>query len=380
MMASTEGRLQERDAWLALGLIPEVGAATFHRLVQAFGSAEAVLRAQGEALEQVPGVSRQVARAVGSFPWRDALHRELRVIETRGLDLLRFGDEQYPELLAVIHSPPPILYLRGTIQPKDRIAVAIVGSRQASPYGSAMAERVSRELAARGVTIVSGMARGIDAAAHRGTLDAGGRTIAVLGCGLGVTYPPEHAELADRIAAQGALISEFPIFTPPKPSHFPQRNRIISGLARGVVVIEAGLESGALITANYALEQGREVFAIPGQVTSRSSSGCHQLIKAGAKLTEGWEDIWEELEPQLTLPAPAGRDPTAAGPPLEQEEILIVDALEAGPLQIDDLIDRTRLPAGQMASLLLSLMLKGTIEELPGKSFAKRLRPVKNRV
>lgn len=380
MMTSTEGCLKERNAWLALGLIPEVGAATFHRLVQGLGSAEAVLRAKTEALEQVPGISQQVARAIVSFPWQDALDRELRVIETRGLGLIRFGDEGYPELLAAIHSPPPILYLRGTIGPADRVAVAIVGSRQASPYGSAMAEQISGELAERGVTIVSGMARGIDAAAHRGALRAAGRTIAVLGCGLGVTYPPEHAELADQIAEQGALISEFPVFTPPKPGHFPQRNRIISGLARGVVVIEAGLKSGAMITANYALEQGREVFAVPGQVTSRSSRGCHQLIKAGAKLTEGWEDIWEEIELQVAPGAQIVRDLTPVSRSLAQEEILIVDALEAGPMQIDDLIGRTQLPAGQMASLLLSLMLKGMIEELPGKSFAKRLRPLKNRV
>ncbi len=379
-MAETEQRSIERNAWLALGLIPEVGAATFHRLVQGLGSAEAVLRAKAEALEQVPGISRQVARAIVSFPWQDALDRELRVIETRGLNLIRFGDEGYPELLAAIHSPPPILYLRGTIEPEDRVAVAIVGSRQASPYGSAMAEQISGELAERGVTIVSGMARGIDAAAHRGALRAAGRTIAVLGCGLGVTYPPEHAELADQIAEQGALISEFSVFTPPKPGHFPQRNRIISGLARGVVVIEAGLKSGAMITANYALEQGREVFAVPGQVTSRSSRGCHQLIKAGAKLTEGWEDIWEEIELQVAPGAQIVRDLTPVSRSLAQEEILIIDALEAGPIQIDDLIGRTQLPAGQMASLLLSLMLKGMIEELPGKSFAKRLRPAKSRV
>lgn len=379
-MAGTEQRPVERNAWLALGLIPEVGAATFHRLVQGLGSAEAVLTAKAGALEQVPGISQQVARAVVSFPWRDALDRELRVIETRGLGLIRFGDEGYPELLAAIHSPPPILYVRGTIEPKDRVAVAIVGSRQASQYGSAMAEQISGELAERGVTIVSGMARGIDAAAHRSALRAAGRTIAVLGCGLGVTYPPEHAELADQIADHGALISEFPIFTPPKPGHFPQRNRIISGLARGVVVIEAGLKSGAMITANYALEQGREVFAVPGQVTSRSSRGCHQLIKAGAKLTEGWEDIWEEIELQVAPGAQVVRDLTPVSRSLAQEEILIIDALEAGPMQIDDLIGRTRLPAGQMASLLLSLMLKGMIEELPGKSFAKQLRPIKNRV
>ncbi|MCZ7625736.1 MAG: DNA-processing protein DprA [Candidatus Methylomirabilis sp.] len=287
-MGETRQRLTEREAWLALGLIPEVGSATFYRLVERFGSAEAVLEADIEALTQIPGVSLQNAQTIVSFPWRDALHRELRVIEARSLGLVRFGEAGYPELLAAIHSPPPVLYLRGAMRAEDRVAVAVVGSRTASPYGSAMAEQISAELAQRGVTIVSGMARGIDAAAHRGALGAGGRTVAVLGCGVGVTYPSEHAELADQIAARGALISEFPVFTPPKPSHFPRRNRIISGLARGVVVIEAGLDSGALITANYALEQGRDVFAVPGQVTSRLSRGCHQLIKAGAKLTEGW--------------------------------------------------------------------------------------------
>ncbi|CBE67180.1 MAG: DNA-protecting protein DprA [Candidatus Methylomirabilis oxygeniifera] len=379
-MTSTDRCLAEQDAWLALALIPEVGSATFYRLREALGSVEAVLRANKEALAQVPGISRQVAQAIASFPWRDTLDRELRVIETRGLGLRRFGEEGYPELLAAIHSPPPVLYLRGTMRSEDRTAVAIVGSRTASPYGAEIAERISGELAQRGVTIVSGMARGIDAAAHRGALRVGGRTLAVLGCGLGVTYPPEHAELADQIAVQGAVISEFSIFTPPKPSHFPRRNRIISGLARGVVVIEAGLDSGALITANYALEQGRDVFAVPGQVTSRLSRGCHQLIKAGAKLTEGWEDIWEDVELQVAPSAQTMLDLTAARSPLEPQEVLIIDTLEAGPMQIDDLIARTQLPAGQMASLLLSLMLKGLIEELPGKSFAKRIRPTKGRV
>jgi DNA processing protein len=379
-MARTEEPPGERDAWLALCLIPEVGAATFYRLVGGLGSPEAVLMAPMEALESVPGVSREAARAIAGFPWREALDRELRVIETRGFGLRRFGEGDYPELLATIHAPPPIIYLRGTLQVEDRVAVGIVGSRKGSSYGIAMAERISGELARRGLTIVSGMARGIDAAAHRGALEAGGRTIAVLGCGLGVTYPPEHGELSDRIAEKGALVSEFPVFAPPKPDHFPRRNRIISGLSLGVVVVEAGMESGALITANYALEQGREVFAVPGQATSRSSRGCHQLIKAGAKLTETWEDIWEEIEPQVGRPAQSGNRVLSVSLSLELEETLVLDALEAGPVQIDDLIGQTGLPPGQMASLLLSLMLKGMIEELPGKSFARRLRPVRDRI
>jgi DNA processing protein len=369
----------ERDAWLALCLIPEVGPATFHRLVQGLGSAGAVLTAPLEVLEQIPGVSRETAQAINSFPWREALDRELRIIETRGFAVTRFGDEEYPKLLAEIHAAPPILYMRGNIVPQDGVAVGIVGSRKATSYGIAMAEQISGELARRGLTIVSGMARGIDAAAHRGALEGGGRTIAVLGCGLGVTYPPEHGDLSDEIAVKGAILSEFPVFAPPKPDHFPRRNRIISGLSLGVLVVEAGIESGALITANYALDQGREVFAVPGQATARSSRGCHRLIKAGAKLTEGWEDVWEELEPHLGLAPATGIAAPSVGPPLEQEELLIVDALEAGPVQIDDLIARTHLAAGQMASLLLSLMLKGVIEELPGKSFARRLRPARNR-
>ncbi|MGH7412455.1 MAG: DNA-processing protein DprA [Candidatus Methylomirabilis sp.] len=379
-MVRAEESPGEPDAWLALSLIPQVGAATFHRLVEGLGSALTVLTAPVEVLERVPGVSRDSARAIAAFSWREALERERRVIETRGFALLRFGEEGYPQPLAAIHAPPPILYLRGTLRMEDRVAIGIVGSRKATSYGIAMAEQISGELARRGVTIVSGMARGIDAAAHRGALDAGGRTIAVLGCGLGVTYPQEHGELSDQIAAHGALVSEFPVFAPPKPDHFPRRNRIISGLALGVVVVEAGIESGALITANYALEQGREVFAVPGQATARSSRGCHQLIKVGAKLTEGWEDIWEEIEPQVGPPVSVGTRAAGVVPPLDQDEILIVDALEAGPLQIDELLSRTGVAAGQMASLLLSLMLKGVIEELPGKSFARRLRPVRDRV
>ncbi len=377
-MVKTQQLPREQDAWLALCLIPEVGAATFHRLVQELGSAGAVLTATPAGLERIPGVSRETAQAIGSFAWREALDRELRVIETRGFTIIRFGDEEYPRPLAEIHAAPPILYVRGTVVPQDGVAVAIVGSRKATSYGISMAEQIGGELARRGVTIVSGMARGIDAAAHRGALEAGGRSIAVLGCGLGVTYPPEHGDLSDDLATKGAIISEFPVFAPPKPDHFPRRNRIISGLSLGVVVVEAGIQSGALITANCALDQGREVFAVPGQAMARSSRGCHQLIKAGAKLTEGWEDVWEELEPRLGLAAATEISAPSVGPPLEPEEFLIVDALEGGPVQIDELIARTQLPAGQMASLLLSLMLKGVIEELPGKSFARRLRPLRS--
>jgi len=363
---------------LALSLIPEIGAATFHRLIHAIGSATAVLGAPTERLEAIPGVGREAAAAIGGFPWREALERELRIVEARGYALLRLGEAGYPEALAAAHAAPPVLYLKGTLDPQDRAAIAVVGSRRPTPYGVAMAEQLSADLAQRGLTIVSGLARGIDAAAHRGALEAGGRTIAVLGCGLGVTYPPEHGDLAEQIAANGALVSEFPVFAPPTADHFPRRNRIISGLTLGVVVVEAGIESGALITANYALQQGREVFAIPGQVTSRSSRGCHQLIKEGAKLVEGWEDVWDEIEAQVGPARSVGGRAHASVPALAEDEALIVDALEGGPLQIDELLARTRLSASEMASVLLSLMLKGVVEEQPGKRFARRLRAVRS--
>lgn len=364
--------MDERHAILALSLIPEVGPTLLFHLVASFGSAQAALSASVEQLLQVPGLGPATASAIHTFPWQKALEGELRLIERWKISLLIWGDPAYPEPLKHIPSPPPVLYLKGSLEKQDQAAVAIIGSRRLTPYGRAVAERLAAELASRGLTIVSGLARGIDAAAHRGALAVEGRTLAVLGSGLGRIYPPEHKGLAERIAASGAVFSEFPMPTPPHAGNFPRRNRLISGLSLGVVIVEAGLESGALITAGCALEQGREVFAVPGPITAPMSRGCHRLLKQGAKLVETWEDVWEELKLRLGPPPEISQRSKKAEPETDEEERLYW-LLEAGPLQIDELIAQSGLPPSRIASLLLSLTMKGLLEERPGKVFAQKV-------
>lgn len=364
--------MTEREALLALSLIPGIGGVLLRNLLGSLGSAEAVLFAPLERLSQVEGVGQATASAIRSFPWREALEAECRLIEEEGIPYVLWGDPGYPEPLKTIPSPPPVLYLKGAWEERDPTAIAIVGSRRATHYGRAVAEQLAYEMASRGLTIVSGMARGIDSAAHRGALAAGGRTVGILGSGLGVIYPPENKALAAKIAASGALLSEFPFKTPPHRENFPRRNRLISGLSLGVVIVEADLKSGALITADHALEQGREVFAIPGNITSKTSRGCHRLIKQGAKLVETWEDVWEELQPHLG-PLP-GEGTQEALPLLAEEEERLYRLLQKeGPLHIDELIVRSGLAPSQVASRVLTLVMRGLVEELPGKVFGRKL-------
>ena len=286
---------------------------------------------------------------------------------------IALADERYPAWLRAITDPPAVLYCDGRIEPQDRQAVAIVGARRATPYGLQATETLARELSGAGFTIVSGLARGIDAAAHRAALDAGGRTIAVRGSGLDVTYPPEHARLREEIAGCGAVLTEFPTGTQPKPSHFPQRNRIISGLALGVVVVEAAEDSGSLITARRALEQGREVFAVPGSIDAPLSRGPHGLIKQGAKLVETVDDIVEELLPQLeTAGVPKRRPglPKAEDlPNLSPDERLLLDQMSREPLHLDDLTERSGLTPAGVAGILLGLELKDVVRQLPGQRY-----------
>ena len=287
--------------------------------------------------------------------------------------LIAIADDGYPAWLRTISSPPDVLYCDGQIEPRDRRAVAIVGSRRATPYGLRVTETLARELSGAGFTIVSGLARGIDAAAHRAALEAGGRTIAVLGCGLDITYPPEHGRLREEIAASGAVLTEFPAGTPPKPSHFPQRNRIISGLSLGVVVVEAAEDSGSLITARFALEQGREVFAVPGSLEAPLSRGPHGLIKQGAKLVETADDIIEELFPQLdkaTVPTQQPMPFKAMEPPdLSPEEHRVWEQMSRDPLHLDDLTERSGLTPAGVAGILLGLELKAVVRQLPGQRY-----------
>jgi DNA processing protein len=361
---------EEREARWALGLLPQIGGVAVKGLLERFGSARGAWAAPTEALLAVPGIGPATAGAIRAFPWARTVREEGARVARVGVRVIVWGDPDYPARLQEIPSAPPILYVRGTLESGDGTAVAIVGARHATAYGEEMARELGSELGRRGLTIVSGLARGIDAAAHRGALAAGARTLGVLGCGVDRIYPPEHEGLAAEVAAQGAVLSEFPLGTPPLRPHFPRRNRILSGLSLGVVVVEASVESGALITAHHALEQGRDVFAVPGRVHARYSEGCNRLIRAGAILVSSWEDVLGELIPHLRR-----REATAPAAPslpeLSAGERQIYELLGEGPLHIDVLIVRTTLAGGRVASALSGLELKGLVRQLPGKVFER---------
>jgi len=284
--------------WLALKSIAGIGNITFTALVDKFGSPSFIFNAAVSKLTEVNGITKKMASNINNFRDWDKINHDLEFLNKNGINIVTYQDEYYPAKLINIYDRPPFLYVQGSLI-KDDINIAIVGSRIASTYGKYTTEKISRELAGKGLTIVSGLARGIDSAAHRGALFAGGRTIAVLGSGLDVVYPPENKKLFADIIQTGAVISEFPPGTPPRSANFPSRNRIISGISYGVLVVEAGEKSGSLITARLALEQGREVFAVPGSIDASNSRGTNKLIKQGAKLIENADDIVEEIWPQL---------------------------------------------------------------------------------
>ena len=292
-MSDDPGRLD----LLRLTMVPGVGPKTCLALLERFGSATGVLDARESSLREVPGVGPKLAEKVSRARREVDAEAELELCREMGVAIVARGDDGYPPTLGEIPDPPSLLYVRGTIAPADQLAIALVGSRKCTPYGLRIAERLAGSLARVGLTVVSGLARGIDAAAHRGALAAGGRTLAVLANGLGEVYPPEHEGLAHEVAASGAVISESPMGQGPLAGLFPQRNRVISGLSLGVVVVEATPRSGSLSTAKHATEQNREVFAVPGPVDSLPSRGCHYLIRDGARLVETVDDILEELGP-----------------------------------------------------------------------------------
>ena len=356
----------EHYYWFGLKSVPLVGNVCFLRLLSHFGTPERALKATAAELAGVKGLSRAAAASLASHDYRPFADAECARFAGSGARVLDILSERYPRLLMEIPDPPPYLYTLGELYGSET-AVAIVGSRRASQYGLCTATRLGRDLAQRGVTVVSGMARGIDTAAHWGALKGGGRSVAVLGCGIDVVYPPENGALHRALAEGGALLSEFPMGTGPLAENFPRRNRIISALSRGVVVVEAGEQSGSLITANFALEQGREVFAVPGNVTLSGSRGVNGLIKQGAKLVERVEDILEELG----LGQPAGDAPLQPkGFSLTPQEAELYALLCQGPLQMDDIMVRSALTVGELSATLLRLELKGAIMQLPGKHFA----------
>ena len=353
--------------WFALKAVPQVGNVTFRRLLAHFGSPTRILAASVAELAAVPGISRSVAATIPGIDTRKEAETCCRLLAKSGANLVTLNDALYPALLKELVDAPPYLFVKGELR-TDHVAVALVGSRKASPYGLGTAARLAEELASQGATVVSGLARGVDAAAHRGALAQGGYTIGVLGCGIDVVYPYENRRLYAEMAEQGAIVSEFPPGTRPLAENFPRRNRIISGLCRAVVVIEAAEKSGSLITAHYALEQGRDVFAVPGNVTQAGSRGTNWLIKQGAKLVETAADILEDgPQPSLPLFKESAAPPEPALNPVESA--IVAQLLEA-PRHIDDLGGCSRLTPAELSAMLLRLELRGVIQQLPGKHFA----------
>jgi len=355
----------EEFFWFALKSIPHVGNVTIRRLVDHFGSPERALRASEVELSRVKGVSASAIASILGQEQYPAAEKECELVKRSGARIVTFPSPEYPRLLLQIPACPPFLYVKGEIRPLET-AVAIVGSRRASPYGLATTATLARELALRGITIVSGMARGIDAVAHRCALAEGGRSIGVLGCGIDIVYPVENRRLYTDMADKGALVSEFPMGTLPLAENFPRRNRIISGLSGGVLIVEAAEGSGSLITAQYALEQGRDVFAVPGSIRSPLSRGANRLIKQGAKLVESVEDILDEL-PQRTGGTEVIPQTRFSFSP---HEATIYSLLSDTPLHIDAIVEKCALTVGEVSAILLRLEVQGVITQLPGKLFS----------
>ena len=357
--------MADHKSWVALNMVKGLTPSNKKKLLSRFHSPQRILAASFKELSEV---SEVIAKKI--VEQRDGLkvEEEISLAKDRDVKIVTLEDELYPTNLRSIFDPPIVIYLKGEVRAEDSIAISIVGSRMATLDGRLTAERFSSSLALVGVTVVSGMARGIDSAAHRGALKSGGRTIAVLGSGLDVIYPPENRRLFEEIAKNGAVISEFPFGTEPKGYNFPQRNRIISGLSLGVVVVEAAAKSGALTTANLALEQGREVFAVPGRVSSRQSKGTNRLIKEGAKLTESVDDILEEFE--FLKDRLGCRSEEEKGIDLSREEKKVYDLLsKEEPTHIDMITNKSGLSSQQVASTLMGLELKNLTRQLRGTMF-----------
>jgi DNA processing protein len=367
--------MDDKLYWLALNMVPGVGPITYRNLVAKFHDPERIFAASVRELSAVGGISEKTIRSIHEFPAARMATEELKKTKDVGASILTFLEQGYPKNLLQIYDPPPLLYVRGDLGVSDALRVAIVGSRRGSSYGRIMTKKISKELASAGATVVSGMARGIDTCAHLGALEAGGKTIAVFGCGIDVIYPPENKKLFFDIITHGAVISEFPLSTPPEGKNFPKRNRIISGVSLGVVIVEASTDSGSLITAAHALEQGREVFAVPGNVGMATSKGTNSLIKQGAKLVEEAQDILTEIFPQYGvhdgIPLYGGIVKKDDLPALSDEEDDIFHLLSQTPLHIDEISRLSQMEVQRVSTILLGLELKGVISQLSGKMFVR---------
>lgn len=357
---------EELKYWLWWNRVPGVGPARFLKLLEEFGNMKTAWEAGPEKLKTIIGAKVFDNWVETGRDWDPEL--ELKKIFHNGFRVYCYSEPDYPPVLKKISDPPPVLYCWGSFQYGDDMAVAIVGTRNPTPLGAFTAKDLASQLSRQGLTIISGMARGIDSESHRGALDAGGRTVAVLGSGLDIPYPSENEHLMESIASRGAVISEFPLGTEPYAKNFPARNRIISGLSLGVVVVEASQDSGSLITAGFALEQGREVFAIPGNIGNEGSKGPHKLIRQGAKLVENYQDILAELAiPALTAVELDQAQPNS----LSELELKVVTVMTREPLHIDQILRLSGLASAQVNSTLVQLELKGVVKRFPGQLYLK---------
>ncbi|HVU28566.1 MAG TPA: DNA-processing protein DprA [Verrucomicrobiae bacterium] len=366
--------MDSREALIALNLIEGVGPVRARLLLEHFGEAPKILAAAKAELLRVRNIGAETAEAIANWEKSVDLAGELKRISDFGCHVLISSDENYPASLREIYDPPLVLYGKGELTAKDKNSIAMVGSRQTTHYGIETARKLAYQLAYVGVTVVSGGARGIDTAAHQGALSARGRTICVLGTGINLIAPPENAELFTRISENGAVITQFPFNRPADKQSFPIRNRIVAGMTLGTVVVEADLHSGALITSNFATEYGRQVFAVPGRIDSPRSKGCHDLIKKGAKLCEGAEDILSEFEylfPSSNKPPSPGETGVLPALELSENEQKVFDALDDDERGIDELIRQSGLPSSAVSVALLSLEMKRIVKQLPGKMFRK---------
>lgn len=360
--------------WLALERIPRVGPLSIARLIDAFGSPRAAMEATAGEIRRRTGLSEKLAAVIASYvPPDKAILDEMERIEELGARVITRWHPEYPENLKEIYDPPALLFVRGDLLKEDVRAVAVVGTRNPTRYGIEMTEAISRDLARSGVTVVSGLARGIDTACHRAALKAGGRTIGVLGCGIDIDYPRENSDLVREMAASGAVMTEFRPGIAPHATNFYRRNRIVSGISKAVVVVEAAMNSGSLITARHALDQNRDVFAVPGSVLNVRSQGPHSLLKDGAGLVESASDVIDSLfsarpsDGQGSLFVSTVQDGD-----LEEDERALMDTLDPDPVPIDLLCEMLKVEPGKMAAMLLDLELRGLVRQYPGKMFAKK--------
>lgn len=363
--------MDNKSFWIALNMVDGIGSITYQKLITHFGTPEKVFSASKKELTEVDGIREKTANSIKTFRLEEEIKDELNRIGKSGVNTLTINDDEYPSGLKTIYDPPHVLYVKGQLMENDAIAVAIVGSRSPTTYGKLVTEKISMELSARGVTIISGMARGIDSIAHKSAIARGGRTIAVLGCGLNVIYPPENFKLMDEIISHGAVISEFPMSARPDKMNFPQRNRIISGLSLGTLIVEAAEKSGSLITARHAVEQGREVFAVPGSINSPKSKGANKLIKSGAKLVENAEDIIDEFPSDVRSFLKSPKKEIKEDSNLAGDEKHIFSLIDTESRHIDTIVEHSNLPVSVVSGILVKLELKGLVRQISGKMFIR---------